>query len=164
MDDDESVNRYQSRQKLAKLGERFTESADKHHDELKKQVQRLESEMQQMRKVCAFLTSQQREVSDAAVDAFVESILVQDNSAWVPDSIERAVYKKIVTLCLRALKDVLSSAKVNVGGHEVRFSLQPTAAHREDENFDTILGSMLTRLLATARVTVAGHDISFDFK
>lgn len=130
-------------------------------DELKVQVQKLQELY-----ACLVDPPLQREVSEQAIDTFVEGVLAQNenNSAWVPDSIERAVYKRVTGMCLRAVKEMLASARVDLCGHDLRFTLQPSAAAEKSvENFDLLISALLSKIFSTAHIQVAGHDIQFHF-
>ncbi len=114
--------------------------------------------------------------SDARVDDFVNAMLADsaNNSAWVPDAIERRVYHKILSMTLRALKGVLDSATVDVAGHTLSFRLEPgpgvplvkppTTTTEKSTSFDTIIGDALASLFASARVQVVGHEVLFCFQ
>lgn len=138
--------------------------------ELRKQVELLTEQVQQHRleiqALYESLVSSSRTVDDDAINRFVDEVLAEseNNSAWIPDSIERAVYKKLTTVCVRALKQVLSTASVDVAGHSLKFALQPVSTGVAHENIDTLLTKLLSSVFGTARVQVAGHEVTFAFQ
>jgi len=66
-------------------------------------------------------------ISDAAVDGFVKSLLVDPtlNVYAIPDAIEGAVYRNVIKILLHSLARATDSTGIVLLGHKIRFIIEP---------------------------------------
>lgn len=68
-----------------------------------------------------------QELSKAKVDEFVEKLLNDENVniGYLPDFVERQIYKNIFNLIIGLLNNTLSTTSVKLLGHELTFMITP---------------------------------------
>ena len=66
-------------------------------------------------------------VSDAAVDRFVTTLLADPgvNLRYVPDAVEGAVYRNLLTVLLHAVARTSDTAGIELLGHRIRLVIEP---------------------------------------
>ena len=71
-----------------------------------------------------------QELSKQKVDEFVEKLLsnASVNIGYLPDFVERQIYRNVLNLLIGLLDSTLDSASVKFMGHEVTFNIKPEAA------------------------------------
>jgi hypothetical protein len=125
-------------------------------------------------------------VSLDKINEFVDSVLSTSttNLGWIPDALERKIYRRLLQLALGLVAKGLTTAKVKVGdGHELTFSLSPaekadgmddaTAEGAEDEveqasaapsNLDRVVFDALKTILSSLQVDFLNHKIQFHLE
>jgi predicted RNase H-like nuclease (RuvC/YqgF family) len=75
-------------------------------------------------------------LSRERVDEFVEKLLEDEsvNMSYLPDFIERQMYKNVLNLVIGLLNNTLNTATLNVIGHQLSFAIKPL-----DEKLDVKL-------------------------
>lgn len=76
---------------------------------------------------------------EQAIERMVDRYLAnkQINSKFIPDAIERKMYKNMLRILIGLLKDTFNNAHVDLLGHRVSFSMHPinnetTSEHQKD--------------------------------
>ena len=66
-------------------------------------------------------------LSKEKIDEFVESLLKDENinMSYVPDSVEREMYKNIFSLLFAIIIDVANTTKIKIVGHEITITIKP---------------------------------------
>lgn len=66
-------------------------------------------------------------LSDLKIDEMVNKLLEDENInvKYLPDFVEKAIYKNVLNLTIGLLSNMLSNAHVQVLGHQVKFELTP---------------------------------------
>jgi hypothetical protein len=66
-------------------------------------------------------------ISDAAVDRFVTTLLADPgvNLRYVPDAVEGAVYRNLLTVLLHAVARTSDTAGIELLGHRIRLVIEP---------------------------------------
>lgn len=84
------------------------------------------------------------EIDDAVLQQVADRLLENPavNSAWIPDSVEREIYRACLQVIFRILQVVLSSVKIRLCGHELRLKL----------------GSVSNQMLEQAALNVTSGD------
>mmetsp|Transcript_3115 Transcript_3115/g.7000 ORF Transcript_3115/g.7000 Transcript_3115/m.7000 type:complete len:705 (-) Transcript_3115:58-2172(-) len=76
-----------------------------------------------VRDIMSELRVKRGEVDEEALEELVETFLEETNLAWVPDLVERQVYKAVFRLMIRVAEDLLCRLRMNVLGRELKLSL-----------------------------------------
>jgi len=65
--------------------------------------------------------------SDKKIDEFVQNILdnPDTNIAWLPDVVERRLYKNICTIIINLLESTIENSDITFLGHTIRFVMDP---------------------------------------
>jgi hypothetical protein len=68
-------------------------------------------------------------ISSEQIEKFVNEILNNKdvNMEYIPDAAEKEIYKKILIYGLNIAKELIKTAKVEVIGHEITFTIKPKA-------------------------------------
>jgi len=68
-----------------------------------------------------------RDRSEANINKYIEAILANPdtNIGWLPDIVERRIYKNIATLLLNAMETTVKSSEIKILGHRLRFAMDP---------------------------------------
>lgn len=68
-----------------------------------------------------------REKSETNISKYIESILAdpKTNISWLPDSVERKIYKNVAMLLLNAMETTVENTEVHMLGHSLRFVVDP---------------------------------------
>ena len=68
-----------------------------------------------------------QELSKAKIDEFIEKLLADEkvNIGYLPDFVERQLYRNIFNMLIGLLKNVLSTTNIGLLGHQLTFSIQP---------------------------------------
>jgi hypothetical protein len=66
-------------------------------------------------------------VCSKTIDAVVEEFLKDNglNSAFIPDFVEKKLYKNVLVLALSAMNRVLDTVHVEFLGHRIEFTMKP---------------------------------------
>lgn len=73
----------------------------------------------------SILLTNSREISQSSINLFIDDILNDpETNTFIPDSIERAFYKKIIGVTLKALEKTISNAKISILNHNITFDLK----------------------------------------
>lgn len=64
---------------------------------------------------------------DAAIHVFIDTVMAdtQVNCSWIPDTLERNMYYRILKFTMNALKRVISSVSFRFLNHEIVFDIRP---------------------------------------
>lgn len=75
-----------------------------------------------------------QELSNAKVDEFVDKLLNDKNVniGYLPDFVERQMYKNIFTLLIGLINNTLSTTAVKLLGHQLTFMITPEHQHDTD--------------------------------
>ena len=78
---------------------------------------------------------QLQELSQQKIDEFVEKLLSNQNVniGYLPDFVERQIYKNVFSLLLGILDNTLTSTKINFMGHELLLTMGPQHKDLKDE-------------------------------
>lgn len=70
-----------------------------------------------------------------AIKHFVDSLIEDEdiNIPYVPDCIERRIYRNVLKLVLGTADRVLQSTFIELLGHRIRFDLEPVSPSSDDE-------------------------------
>ena len=68
-------------------------------------------------------------ISSEQIEKFVNELLNNKdvNMDYIPDAAEKEIYKKILIYGLNITKELIKTAKVEVIGHEITFTIKPKA-------------------------------------
>jgi len=68
-----------------------------------------------------------QELSKAKIDEFVEQLLADEkvNIGYLPDFVERQLYKNIFNLLIGLLNNILNTTNIGLLGHQLTFAIQP---------------------------------------
>ena len=66
-------------------------------------------------------------ISSDNISKFVDDLLNnrEVNMSYLPDGIEKQIYKNLLVYALNIMKEVISTSKVQVVGHEITFVIKP---------------------------------------
>ena len=66
-------------------------------------------------------------ISSDSISKFVDELLnnKEVNMSYVPDGVEKEIYKNLLVYGLNIMKEVISKSKVEVVGHEITFTIKP---------------------------------------
>jgi hypothetical protein len=66
-------------------------------------------------------------ISSDNISKFVDELLdnKEVNMSYLPDGVEKQVYKNLLIYGLNIMKEVISTSKVQVVGHEITFTIKP---------------------------------------
>jgi hypothetical protein len=66
-------------------------------------------------------------ISSDNISKFVDELLdnKEVNMSYLPDGVEKQVYKNLLVYGLNIMKEVISTSKVQVVGHEITFTIKP---------------------------------------
>jgi hypothetical protein len=73
-------------------------------------------------------------VCSKTIDTVVDEFLKDNglNSAFIPDFIEKKLYKNVLVLALSAMNRVLDTAHVEFLGHRIEFVMKPAVENKTD--------------------------------
>lgn len=121
-------------------------------------------------------------VSLDKINEFVDSVLSTSttNLGWIPDALERKIYRRLLQLALGLVAKGLTTAKVKMGdGHELTFSLSPAEnadaatanegaeaepASAAPSNLDRVVFDALRTILSSLQVDFLNHKIQFHLE
>lgn len=141
-------------------------------------IEILETRVAKLEETCLYLLDKLEQpverdiepISVEKVDDFVEALLETEsnNFGWIPDSIEKRLNRRVILLALGAIQQALKTARVEVAGATLTFSMVPehsaTKDVEEGGNIDQIVKVALASLLSSAHVKVLGHEIGFQLE
>jgi len=83
------------------------------------------------------------ELSEQKIDEFVEEILKDKdiNIGYLPDFVEKRIYKNVFTILVNLLDHVVDSTSVKLLGHEINFDFAP-----DDDNLNEGTTSAPTKI------------------
>ena len=89
---------------------------------------------------------QLQELSQQKIDEFVEKLLNNKNVniGYLPDFVERQIYKNVFSLLLGILDNTLTSTKINFMGHELLLTMGPQHNKSVDDD-KTVDGDIVNR-------------------
>jgi hypothetical protein len=66
-------------------------------------------------------------LSKDKIDEFIEELLKNENInlQYLPDSIEKKIYKNVFSMIFSILIDVTNNTKISVIGHEITITIKP---------------------------------------
>ena len=66
-------------------------------------------------------------ISSDSISKFVDELLnnKEVNMSYLPDGVEKEIYKNLLVYGLNIMKEVISTSKVEVVGHEITFTIKP---------------------------------------
>lgn len=72
-------------------------------------------------------------LSELKIEQMVDELLQNENVniKYLPDFVEKAIYKNVLNLTINLLSTVLSNAHVQMLGHQVTFQLNPVVNNEE---------------------------------
>lgn len=70
---------------------------------------------------------QNNSISSDNISKFVDDLLdnKEVNMSYLPDGIEKQIYKNLLVYGLNIMKEVISKSRVEIVGHEITFSIKP---------------------------------------
>jgi hypothetical protein len=73
------------------------------------------------------------DLSAAAIDAFVEKLLADPaiNIAYLPDAIERQIYRNVFTILMGILKESCNATQIQLLGHTLSLAIHPVTVKPE---------------------------------
>lgn len=79
-----------------------------------------------------------QELSKQRVDEFVEKLLSDNkvNIGYLPDFVERQIYKNVFNLMIGLMDNTLSSTSVKLLGHELTFNIKPEVKNNTERNIN----------------------------
>jgi hypothetical protein len=67
-----------------------------------------------------------KEISESNLDIFVETLLADPEiNTIIPDKLEKAFYRKILTVVMRLLEKTLNNIKIDIFNHRIVTRLEP---------------------------------------
>lgn len=115
-------------------------------EQLKKEIQSLKSINESLEKQLMGIQANPETPSTEHVDLhglskkkineFVDQLLsdINVNIAYLPDFVERQIYKNVLSIILGILDNTLNTTSINFMGHQLTISMQPQQDHEEDKN------------------------------
>ena len=71
---------------------------------------------------------------ESAVEQYIDTFLQNETiNTCLPDTMERRMYKKVLTKTIALLEKVLETTEVKILNHRVRFVLEPIENEEEQE-------------------------------
>ena len=72
-------------------------------------------------------TTQLKVASEKNIDKYITNILENKdmNITWLPDAVERKIYKNIMNLVISAVESTMESSSVRFLGHDMKFVIYP---------------------------------------
>ena len=69
------------------------------------------------------------DLNNQRIDELVDKILDDKNinCSFLPDVVEKQIYKNVLTIGLELLKQTLENSKINFIGHEIKFTITPSS-------------------------------------
>lgn len=66
-------------------------------------------------------------ISSDNISKFVDELLdnKEVNMSYLPDGVEKQIYKNLLVYGLNIMKEVISTSKVEIVGHEITFTIKP---------------------------------------
>lgn len=66
-------------------------------------------------------------LSEKKINEYIENILKNPdtNISWLPDIVEKKIYKNIITLSLNVLETTIENSNIELLGHKINFVLDP---------------------------------------
>uniref|UniRef100_A0A6C0E1I9 Uncharacterized protein n=1 Tax=viral metagenome TaxID=1070528 RepID=A0A6C0E1I9_9ZZZZ len=66
-------------------------------------------------------------VSSDNIGKFVDELLdnKEVNMSYLPDGVEKQIYKNLLVYGLNIMKEVISTSKIEIVGHEITFTIKP---------------------------------------
>ena len=73
-------------------------------------------------------------VCSKTIDAVVDEFLKDNglNTVFIPDFVEKKLYKNVLVLALSAMNRVLDTAHVEFLGHRIEFFMKPASENKTD--------------------------------
>lgn len=67
------------------------------------------------------------DASNERIEQYIDELLADDeiNQAFVPDVMERAMYRNVLRLSVRLLERLLRESRVEFLGHTIKFTIEP---------------------------------------
>ena len=65
------------------------------------------------------------DISEEKINEYIDDILKNDNInvKYLPDSVEKAIYKNIFTIAIHLLDNIMDSTSINLLGHQIKINL-----------------------------------------
>jgi hypothetical protein len=103
-----------------------------------------------------------RELSRAKVDEFVEKLLQDDsvNISYLPDWVERKLYKNILNLILGLLDNTFNTTSIKLLGHLLTFNIVPDQSQTREININQI--DQEDKEKEESNITVSAEEHIFD--
>lgn len=89
--------------------------------ELERQVAELKKMIETQHNVKEHVVTQ---VVEESIDLYVEDMLQKHRIQYLPEFVERSLYKNIFTLLMTFLDSVVSKNQINLVGHKITFKLE----------------------------------------
>ena len=83
------------------------------------------------------ISKNQQEVNpeESAIEQYIDTFLQNETiNTCLPDTMERKMYKKVLTKTIALLEKVLETTEVKILNHRVRFVLEPIENEEEHED------------------------------
>lgn len=79
-------------------------------------------------------------LSKEKINEFVEELLNDENIniKYLPDYVERQLYRNIFTIAIGVLEKLLNTTEINMIGHQVKLSMQPQVDKDTNNNEETV--------------------------
>ena len=78
-------------------------------------------------------TTELRLISEKNIDTYIKAILdnPDTNIRWMPDVVEKQIYKNIMKLVLNALETTVENSDIQFLGHRIKFVMDPVIKEPE---------------------------------
>lgn len=75
---------------------------------------------------------------EEAVNVIVERYIHNEkiNNRFIPDVVERRIYRNTLKLIIGIMKDTVENASIDVLGHKITFTMTPIQSEHNDENIN----------------------------
>lgn len=95
---------------------------------------------------------------EKAINDIVERYLKDDlvNCKFIPDFIEKRLYRNILKILTGVLKDTIENAEVEVLGHRIKFSITPIETKKNEES--EILSHYINNDFVTMNMALKKED------
>jgi hypothetical protein len=92
----------------------------------RKTVKEIQSELQNDEQTSIKSKELCREMSQIRIEEFVDSLLKDEtvNIGWLPDVVERQLYRNVFTLLIKTLGDFVDDSQITFIGHKISFLLE----------------------------------------
>lgn len=70
-------------------------------------------------------TSAKNSISLVQIDKLIDQIMKERNIEYLPDFVERQVYRNILTIIFNLLEGTIDNSSIQLVGHEIKLTINP---------------------------------------